>query len=64
VTAAPDHLPAPLVQQLSPEDGRMVIPIGPVGDVQVLWLVIRHGDDVEMQLVMPVMFVPLVRESE
>jgi len=64
VTAAPDHLPAPLVQQLSPEDGRMVIPIGPVGDVQVLWLVIRHGDDVEMQRVMPVMFVPLVREGE
>jgi len=64
VTAAPDHLPAPLVQQLSPEGGRMVIPIGPVGDVQTLWLVIRHGDEVEMERVMPVVFVPLVREGE
>jgi len=64
VTAAPDHLPPALVGQLSPEDGRMVIPIGPVGDVQTLWLVIRHGDDVEMQQVMPVLFVPLVHEGE
>ena len=36
VTAAPDHLPAPLVEQLS-ETGRIVIPIGPPGWVQTLW---------------------------
>jgi protein-L-isoaspartate(D-aspartate) O-methyltransferase len=63
VTAAPDHLPRPLVNQLSPEDGRMVIPIGPVGDVQVLWLVTRDGDDVAMDRLLDVRFVPFTRET-
>lgn len=44
VTAAPDHLPAPLVEQLS-EDGRLIIPIGPVGWVQSLWkFVVEDGE--------------------
>ena len=64
VTAAPDHLPYPLVEQLKPDGGRMVIPIGPVGNVQTLWLVIRHGDEVEMQQLMGVRFVPFTREAE
>jgi protein-L-isoaspartate(D-aspartate) O-methyltransferase len=63
VTAAPDHLPRPLVDQLSPDGGRMVIPIGPVGDVQTLWLVTRNGEDVAMEEVLPVRFVPLTREE-
>ena len=36
VTAAPDHLPAPLAAQLA-EGGRLVIPIGPPGWYQSLW---------------------------
>jgi protein-L-isoaspartate(D-aspartate) O-methyltransferase len=63
VTAAPDHLPSPLVAQLDPDGGRMVIPIGPVGDVQVLWLVTRQGDEVAMERVLEVTFVPLTRED-
>jgi protein-L-isoaspartate(D-aspartate) O-methyltransferase len=63
VTAAADHLPRPLVDQLSPQGGRMVIPIGPVGDVQTLWLVTRNGEDVAMEEVVPVRFVPLTREE-
>jgi protein-L-isoaspartate(D-aspartate) O-methyltransferase len=44
VTAAPDHLPAPLVDQLS-ENGRIIIPIGPPGWVQSLWkFVIQDGE--------------------
>ena len=63
VTAAPDHLPRPLVNQLSPEGGRMVIPIGPVGDVQTLWLVTRTGDEVDMERILDVIFVPFTRET-
>jgi protein-L-isoaspartate(D-aspartate) O-methyltransferase len=36
VTAAPDHLPSPLVEQLA-EGGRIVVPIGPPGGFQTLW---------------------------
>jgi protein-L-isoaspartate(D-aspartate) O-methyltransferase len=61
VTAAPDHLPSPLVDQLSPSGGRMVIPIGPPGDVQTLWLVTRNEDEVAMEEVVKVRFVPLTR---
>ncbi len=62
VTAAPDHLPTPLTRQLSPDGGRLVIPIGPVGDVQTLWLVTRQGDEIDMEQVLDVRFVPLTRE--
>jgi protein-L-isoaspartate(D-aspartate) O-methyltransferase len=62
VTAAPDHLPPILVDQLKPDEGRMIIPIGPVGNVQTLWLVTRSGEDVEMQRLMEVRFVPFTRE--
>lgn len=64
VTAAPDHLPAPLVAQLNPDGGRMVIPIGPPGGYQSLWLVVRHGEEIEMQRVLDVAFVPFTREGE
>lgn len=62
VTAAPDHLPPYLVEQLDPDGGRMVIPIGPVGNVQTLWLVTRDGDDVQMEQVTAVQFVPFTRD--
>ena len=64
VTAAPDHLPAPLVAQLNPDGGRMVILIGPPGGYQSLWLVVRHGEEIEMQRVLDVAFVPFTREGE
>ena len=63
VTAAADHLPRPLVEQLR-DGGRMVIPIGPVGDVQTLWLVTKEGEEISMNEVSPVRFVPLTREDE
>lgn len=64
VTAAPDHLPAPLVAQLNPDGGRMVIPIGPPGGYQSLWLLERNGDEIAMERVLDVAFVPFTREPE
>lgn len=64
VTAAPDHMPPVLVEQLDPDGGRMVIPIGPVGNVQTLWLVTRHDDDVQMEQVLQVRFVPFTRDED
>jgi protein-L-isoaspartate(D-aspartate) O-methyltransferase len=43
VTAAPDHIPPPLVEQLA-VGGRMVIPIGPPGGYQVLWKLVKQPD--------------------
>lgn len=60
VTAAPDHIPPPLIAQLK-DGGRMVIPVGPVGGFQTLWRVIKRGDQVSTENVMGVLFVPLTR---
>lgn len=58
VTCAPDHIPQPLVNQLA-DGGRMVIPVGPPGAYQVLWLVERRGEEVKSRRMMGVAFVPL-----
>jgi protein-L-isoaspartate(D-aspartate) O-methyltransferase len=63
VTAAPDHIPQPLVQQLK-IGGRMIIPVGPVGSYQTLWMATRVSDtEVRTQDLGGVSFVPLTREK-
>ncbi|HEV3409527.1 MAG TPA: protein-L-isoaspartate(D-aspartate) O-methyltransferase [Chthoniobacterales bacterium] len=59
VTAAADHIPPPLIQQLKP-GGRMIIPVGPVHATQRL-VVVRKQEDgkVRSTTVIPVRFVPL-----
>jgi protein-L-isoaspartate(D-aspartate) O-methyltransferase len=62
VTAAPDHVPPALVQQLKP-GGRMVIPVGKLS--QSLMVVSKNADgSVATEDVLPVRFVPLTRETE
>lgn len=58
VTAAPDHLPASLVGQLA-EDGRIVIPIGPVGFFQTLWKFENEDGELVAYNLGGVSFVPL-----
>ena len=58
VTAAPDHLPQPLIEQLD-EGARMIIPIGPVGAVQTLWLFENVEGELKALNLGPVSFVPL-----
>jgi protein-L-isoaspartate(D-aspartate) O-methyltransferase len=57
VTAAPDHLPAPLVEQLA-ADGRLVIPIGPQGWVQSLWKFVMEDGELKGYNLGGVQFVP------
>jgi protein-L-isoaspartate(D-aspartate) O-methyltransferase len=63
VTCAPDHLPQPLLSQLKSDRGRLVIPIGPVGDIQTLWLFEKNGEDLQTTNLGGVIFVPLTRSS-
>jgi protein-L-isoaspartate(D-aspartate) O-methyltransferase len=58
VTAAPDHLPMPLANQLI-EGGRLVIPIGPVGAFQTLWLFQNINGELQATNMGDVRFVPL-----
>ncbi len=61
VTCAPDHVPQSLVQQLA-DGGRMILPVGPPGGYQSLWLVEKHGEEVSTRNLLPVSFVPLTGE--
>lgn len=58
VTCAPDHIPPALVTQLA-DGGRMVLPVGPPGSYQSLWLVEKHGDQIQTFNQGGVIFVPL-----
>jgi protein-L-isoaspartate(D-aspartate) O-methyltransferase len=57
VTAAPDHLPQPLIDQLD-EHGRLVIPIGPRGSYQSLWQFVQAPGGLEARNMGGVAFVP------
>ena len=62
VTAAAPSIPTALREQLSPEGGRLVIPVGDRSR-QELMLVVRHGDEWRDRNEGPCVFVPLVGEG-
>lgn len=62
VTAAPDHVPQPLLDQLK-IGGVMVIPVGPVGGYQELWRITRLDEESYQSASLGgVRFVPFTRE--
>jgi protein-L-isoaspartate(D-aspartate) O-methyltransferase len=64
VTAAPDHVPQPLLAQLK-VGGVMVIPVGPVGGFQELWRIKRVSEDSYQSTSLGgVRFVPFTRLDE
>jgi len=64
VTAAPDHVPQPLIEQLKP-GGRMVVPVGPVGASQRLRLIEKDSSGkIKTRDLSPVRFVPLRRDAD
>jgi protein-L-isoaspartate(D-aspartate) O-methyltransferase len=64
VTAAPDHVPQPLVEQLT-FGGVMVIPVGPVGAMQTLWrFTADESGEVLAESLAWVSFVPFTRADD
>lgn len=61
VTAAPGHVPQPLLEQLA-VGGRMVIPVGE--RTQQLMVLERTTQGIEQRVVIPVLFVPMTGEAE
>jgi protein-L-isoaspartate(D-aspartate) O-methyltransferase len=62
VTAAPDHLPQPLTDQLA-VGGRLVIPVG-ASPEQKLLVVTRTEAGTRREEIIPVIFVPMTGEAE
>ena len=60
VTAAPDDIPRPLVEQLAP-GGRLVIPVGPQGRTQWMTIVDKTTVGLVERRTIPVQFVPFTR---
>lgn len=62
VTAAAEHIPQPLIDQLK-AGGRMVIPVGGIYAVQDLMLITKDASSkVVKESIIPVRFVPLLRK--
>jgi protein-L-isoaspartate(D-aspartate) O-methyltransferase len=59
VTAGGPSVPQPLLEQLHPDGGRLVMPVGG-RQHQLLTLVERTGDDLRSSELEPVVFVPLI----
>ncbi len=62
VTAGAPSPPAPLLDQLNPEGGTLVIPVGD-RDIQDLVRIVRRGGDFSSETLMACRFVPLVGEE-
>jgi protein-L-isoaspartate(D-aspartate) O-methyltransferase len=61
VTAAPEQIPQPLIEQLQP-GGRLIVPVGPRFNVQQLQLIEKDAAGaIRTRDIAPVMFVPLRR---
>lgn len=63
VTAAAEHIPPPLIEQLK-EGGKMIIPIGHPLQVQDLLVLEKKDGKVRSKNIIPVRFVPLVRGTK
>ncbi|MDI6804979.1 MAG: protein-L-isoaspartate(D-aspartate) O-methyltransferase [Bacteroidota bacterium] len=63
VTAAAEHIPPPLIEQLK-EGGKMIIPFGHPFGVQNLMLVEKEKGKIKTKNILPVRFVPFKRGKE
>jgi protein-L-isoaspartate(D-aspartate) O-methyltransferase len=61
VTAAPEEIPQPLVDQLA-AGGRLVTPVGPAGQTQWITIVEKTDRGLVERRTIPVQFVPFTRK--
>lgn len=61
LTAAPEHIPQPLLEQLA-VGGRMILPVG--GYAQDLVLIQRTEEGYQRKTLLPVRFVPMTGQAE
>jgi protein-L-isoaspartate(D-aspartate) O-methyltransferase len=61
VTAAPEQIPKPLIDQLAPR-GRMVVPVGEQGGTQWMTILEKTAQGVAQRRTFPVQFVPFTRK--
>tara|TARA_Y100000310_G_scaffold203351_1_gene203586 strand:- start:21247 stop:22008 length:762 start_codon:yes stop_codon:yes gene_type:complete len=62
VTAAANHIPLPLLEQLK-DNGKLIIPLGSTLTFQTLTLVTKKGNDLETEFITGVRFVPLTGKA-
>jgi protein-L-isoaspartate(D-aspartate) O-methyltransferase len=62
VTAGAERIPVPLLAQLKP-GGRMVIPLGPVEDQQLVLVTKGSDGRTRQEVLLPVRFVPFTRQA-
>lgn len=62
VTAAPEEIPPPLLEQLK-DGGKMIIPVGPKSYIQSLKLITRKENNFKEKDLIPVRFVPFTGEG-
>jgi len=62
VTAAANHIPPPLLQQLK-EGGKLIIPLGNTLTFQTLTIVTKNEDELETEFITGVRFVPLTGKA-
>lgn len=62
VTAADDHIPQPLLDQLA-ENGRLIMPVGAPSSAQQIVLAVKKNGRIERSKLAMVRFVPLLRNQ-
>ena len=63
ITAAPNHIPPPLIKQLK-EGGRLIVPLGSIIYYQQLTLARKHQGELLLEQMGSVAFVPMIGEAE
>ena len=63
ITAAANHIPLPLIEQLK-DNGKLIIPLASAAGFQTLTLVTKKGDELETRFITGVRFVPMTGETQ